>query len=237
LPVKSPASPEPPPLPFETPAAMFSKPPAEPERQEPEQFDAGLAPPKAEAPLPQSLPVKSAASPEPPPLPFETPAAMFSKPPAEPERQEPEQFDGGLAPPKTEAPLPQSLPVKSPAPPEPPPLPSKMWAAMFSKPPAEPERQNAEHFDAGRAPPPLPGFGRPSEAEAAAARSTVLSELSAADDFVERMAQLLGARPDSAKAAPAPTVASSPASPFSVQDFENSITALIQAELTKRDLQ
>jgi hypothetical protein len=138
------------------------------------------------------------------------------------------------APVETKHTLPQQLPLELPASRELPPLRSEPLASSLNESSSNEEPQNGVHFDRGQAHLPLPGIGRSPDAAAAAALPPVLPAPSRADELVDKIAKLLSARPDFAKAAPAATLGSPPAGPSSGNDVENSIAALIRAELAKR---
>lgn len=135
---------------------------------------------------------------------------------------------------KSKPPLPQPVPFQSPASFELPALRSEPLASSLSEPSSKEEPQNADHFDRGQAPLPLSGIGHPSHAVAAGAVPPALPEPSRTDGLVDRIAKLLSTRLEFAKAAPADTPVSPSAGPSSGNDVENSIAALIRAELAKR---
>jgi hypothetical protein len=134
---------------------------------------------------------------------------------------------------ETNPPLPQPLSFRSPATRESPPPRLEPLASSLNEPSPKEELQNAEHFDRGQAPLLFPEIRQPSDAAAVGTIPQVLPEPSRTDGLVDRIAKLLSARLNFAKAAPADTPASSPAGP-SGNDVKDSIAALIRAELAKR---
>ena len=146
-----------------------------------------------------------------------------------------DKFAAKSKPVETKPPLPQPLPFESSASLElPPPLRFEPLTSSPTRPMLKQDPQNAGHFDRGQAHLPLPEPGQPSGAAATEAAPPVLPEPSRADELVDKIARLLSERPDFAKAAPAATNGSPSAAQSPGNDVENSIAALIRAELARR---
>jgi len=136
---------------------------------------------------------------------------------------------------ETRPPLQQALPFESPASLELPlPLRVDPLAGALNGPSSKEEPQNGAHFDHGQTRLlPLPGLEHSSGAATSDSIPPALPEPSRAEELVDKIAKLLSGRSDFAKAVPAATNGSPPAGQPSGNDVENSIAALIRAELVK----
>jgi hypothetical protein len=106
-------------------------------------------------------------------------------------------------------------------------------AGSQNGPSSKEQPQDGAHDD-GQTRLPLSGIDHSSDPATTDSIPPVLPEPSRADELVDKIAKLLSERSDFAKAVPAATNGSPPTGQSSGNDVENSIAALIRAELAKR---